>query len=240
MIVLAGSPDPRTAVKPGPTGLEPLLSGFNVNLGDKYIVGLLSGQPLILDMPAAFTDSAARARNPIAMTLRRFQTTLRLPREVTAVPQGNPEYRATPLLGTLADVTWLEEEFPQSFARMMDELRKDPGRKQYTDRTRVVGVTVADSSAAARLAVYGSGLIASDDWARETRGTAPVEFDLIGVTIDWLRDRPPVPTGVLAKTYTSYTFPPKVDTGRILWFPLGLAVLVVAGLGAGVWVIRRK
>jgi F0F1-type ATP synthase assembly protein I len=31
-----------------------------------------------------------------------------------------------------------------------------------------------------------------------------------------------------------------VDTMRILYLPLGLAFLTVLGLGAGVWVIRRR
>ena len=62
------------------------------------------------------------------------------------------------------------------------------------------------------------------------------------MAIDWLRDRPPLPTTVETKTYVEYK-PPEpvsVDTTRLLWLPLGLGLLLVTGLGAGVWVIRRK
>jgi len=99
---------------------------------------------------------------------------------------------------------------------------------------------VSDTSGTARLAVYGCGLTASDAWAQSSPGTAPAEFDLIGVTIDWLRDRPPLPPGITTKTYTVYTFPPKVDSTRLQWLPLGLSFLTVAGLGTGVWMMRRK
>ena len=30
------------------------------------------------------------------------------------------------------------------------------------------------------------------------------------------------------------------DVNRMIWVPVGLSVLVVLGLGAGVWVVRRK
>jgi hypothetical protein len=241
LVVLAGNPDPREAKRPAPTGLEPLLAEFNITLGNKYILNRLEGQYVIDVAPAVFSEDALRAKNTIAMTLRRFGVTMIWPREVTPAAPGNPAYRATRLLETNTDFAWLEDEFPENFREVVANLRQDAARKQLT-ASKTVGAVSAESGpgGAARVAVYGSSDIASDSWASRTSGTAPVEFDLIGVTIDWLRDRPPVPTGVTAKTYTSYTFPPKVDTGRILWFPLGLAVLIVAGLGAGVWVIRRK
>jgi hypothetical protein len=67
-------------------------------------------------------------------------------------------------------------------------------------------------------------------------------FDLIGSTLDWLRDRPPVPAGVTSKTYETYTLPnPKtIDKTRLTYLPVGLALLIVAALGIGVWVTRRR
>jgi hypothetical protein len=239
LIVLAGNADPREARKPAPTGLEGLLQRFNVSLGSSYLFAIDGGQPLIDSLPCGFTESAVRAKNPVAQTLRRFMIRMVLPREVSAAPQGSPEFKATPVLATATDLVWSEPEFPENMNRMLADLQQHPERKQVT-RTKTVGVLAAESGGTARLAVYGSGFIASDAWAQENRGTAPVEFDLVGVTIDWLRERPPIPPGVTTKQYTAYTFPPKVDTTRLLWLPLGLTVLSVAALGAGVWVIRRK
>ncbi len=78
---------------------------------------------------------------------------------------------------------------------------------------------------------------------RHPPDSAPITFDLIGVTVDWLRDRPPVAAvGIEAKKYQEYRFPEPagVDTTRLLYLPLTLGLLAVVGLGAGVWVIRRK
>lgn len=237
LIVLAGTPDPRDARKPVPTGLEPLLQSFNINLGNSYLFAIEGGQPVLVDIPTGFTESAIRAKNSIAQTLRRFLPVMRFPREVSAVAPGSPEFKATSILVTATDFVWSESELPDNLNRMLADLQ----HKQVV-RAKTVGVVAADAgpNGTGRVAVYGSGLIASDAWAQESRGTAPVEFDLIGVTIDWLRDRPPVPTGVTSKTYSTYTFPAKVDTTRLIWLPLGLTFLIVAGLGAGVWVIRRK
>jgi hypothetical protein len=243
LIVLAGCPDPTRTKKVPPTGLEPVLAEFNITLGDKFIFTRLQGQYVLDAAPAAFSEEAARAKNPIAMSLRRYQITAIWPREVTVLTPGNPAYRATPLLMTDTDFAWLEEEFPENFNVVIKNLRQDAVRKRLTEH-KTIGVVSGEpgqrNEFLGRVAVYGSSDIASDSWASRTRGTVPVEFDLIGVTIDWLRERQPVPTGVTSKAYTAYTFPPKVDNTRLLWLPLGLAFLTVLGFGAGVWVIRRK
>lgn len=247
MIVMAGAPLPQESRKVTPTGLEPLLKEFNVTLGDKYVFGMEGREMVIGEMPVGFSQGAARSRNSIVLTLRNHPPTLVLPREVSVAPGGAPTLRATPLLLTLTDLTWLEDEYPQNDRQMMAELQRNARLKQLSESPRPVMAVVSEADAApgasggtARLAVIGSGMIGSNAWASRVRGTAPVEFDLIGATVDWLRDRPPVPAGITTKTYTAYAFPAKVDSTRLLWLPLGLAVLTVVALGTGVWVIRRK
>lgn len=235
LIVLAGNPSPRDARKPGPTGLEPLLRTFNVNLGSQYLFSRDEGKYHLEDVPTQFNPAAfSRDRNPIAMTLRRYPPAMFLPREVGIAP-GNPENKALELLFTATDFVWSEPEFPDNPQKMLAELNK---KQLY--RYKSVGVVVSDSKGSPRLAVYGSGAIASDFWIEAVGTEAPREFDLISVTIDWLRERPPLPPGVETKTYSIYTLPPKIDPTRLQYLPLALAMLVVAGFGGGVWVMRRR
>ena len=89
--------------------------------------------------------------------------------------------------------------------------------------------------------VFGSSAIVADDMARRSRSN-PATFDLMSVTIDWLRDRPPGPTEAEAKRYTNYQFPAPdtIDRMRMVAFPIGLMLLLVAGLGTALWAVRRK
>ena len=104
-------------------------------------------------------------------------------------------------------------------------------------------MTVSEKGTA-RAVVFGNSFFVSDDAVRQSRSaSAPLSFDLIGVSIDWLRDKPSIAVaGIESKKYSEYRFPQPagVDTMRILYLPLGLAFLTVLGLGAGVWVIRRR
>ena len=250
LIVLAGcSPD---AKKVSPTGLEDLLKTFNVNLSNKFMLSISADRRVPASVTlAGFTREAVEAKNPVARTLRQYSLELILPREVSTLGGpaggGNPAFTALTILQTKAEGgAWLEDEIPTNMNEAMARARQT-GQLRH----RTVGVVVSEGggmpgmpggSATGRIAVYGNGLMVSDAYASQFQSESPVTFDLIGVTIDWLRDRPPVPTGVVSKTYTTYIFPnPKtVDTTRLLYFPLGLGLLLVAGLGAGVWVIRRK
>ena len=61
----------------------------------------------------------------------------------------------------------------------------------------------------------------------------------MGSTLDWVRERPTV-TGITEKPYSVYQFKPGFSEFRMLLVPLLMSLLIVLGLGAGVWVIRRK
>ena len=62
----------------------------------------------------------------------------------------------------------------------------------------------------------------------------------MGGTVDWLRDRPALGIGVEAKKYKTFTLPASANDTRGLWFPLLFALLLVTGMGVGVWMVRRR
>jgi hypothetical protein len=239
LVVLSGATLPdqrhRTVV---PTGLEGLLAQFNVGLGEKYVFALSADRRIDpTSPPVGFTVEAVKAQNPIARLFRRISILMVLPREVTALTTS-PTFTAKALLATDTEGgAWVEAEFPTNINRSV-AMADQSGNLR---RAVTVGVVVSEGTTA-RLAVFGDGFIFSNFIARGYAPESPPAFDLLGATIDWLRDRPPVPAGVLSKTYSMYALPnPKtIDTARLRYLPLWLALLGVGGVGIGVWVTRRQ
>jgi hypothetical protein len=244
LIVLVGAhagPD-RKMIK---TGLEPLLSELNVQLGTKFVYNLPSQfLPRVDRVLAGFSRSAER--NPILQAIIKVSPviTFASPREVEPTTT-NPTFTATDLM--LSDGrTWTEDEAIADFRAVVEPmLQSIPAQRArgVSSAARSLAVTISEGQTA-RAAVFGNSHFVSDETFRQSRAeTAPLSFDLFGVTVDWLRDRPSIAAaGIEAKRYTEYRFPQpaSVDTMRILYLPLGLAFLTVLGLGAGVWVIRRR
>lgn len=257
MIVLAGAtsgPDGKGMLK---TGLEPLLAEFNVRLGDKFIYTFPTDQTPRPKLTLVGFSQAA-ASNPIVQTVAPTVRALRfqVPREVAAMQGGNPAFKADVLMATLrGQVTWLESESVAIDNNLLRDLIQTPAvaaRKELSEDSRPVAVVVSESSApnphggpppsgTGRLLVIGNAFVFSDKVAEGSRST-PITFDMIGVGIDWLRDRPALASSIESKTYKEYQ-PPEpaaINDTRLKYLPLGLAMLLVTGLGAGVWVIRRK
>jgi hypothetical protein len=232
------------------TGLEALLREFKVALGDRVV---MSQETRELDSPelaaVMFAPAAVRNRHPVAAALGE-KAIFVAPnwRPVGAAREGNPALRPTPLLITLPGrANWLEEERPRDLDRIINEFRTNPSvqvTKQLTESPRSVGVVVSEGEPgreSGRVAVFGNGLIVSDAMVRQGRGEAdPITYELMGGTIDWLRDRPALNIGIESKKYKTVTLPPSADQTRGLWFPLLFALLVVTGFGASVWIVRRR
>jgi hypothetical protein len=222
------------------TGLEGLLTEFNVQLFDRALYGEPTRE---LDPALAvvqFAPPAIQARNPIALALGEkagFITPNWRPVFV-ANPQPDSPFRVVPLLMTRPGrYSWFEEEKPFDPNQVWEEIRVRPAKGRRSNPVSV-GVVVSES-ASGRAAVFGNGLIFSDAVVHPGQCDPP-SFDLLSATVDWLRDRPTLGIGVEAKKYKEFAFPIASDETRGLWLPLALTMLVVAGAGAGVWVVRRK
>jgi hypothetical protein len=115
-------------------------------------------------------------------------------------------------------------------------------QKQLSENPRSVGVIVTEGGSG-RVVAIGNSRFVTDEYARQFRQD-PRSFGVIGASVDWLRDKETsvAVAEIEAKKYTEFKFPPPaaVDFTRLVWLPLGLALLTVVGLGAGVWVIRRR
>ncbi|MCE9560897.1 MAG: GldG family protein [Planctomycetes bacterium] len=251
LVVLAG-------IVPGPngqgvtkTGLEDLLREMNVGLGNRFIYTFPREEgETFLECIAGFTDVAVKSGNEIAVTMYQAAPTVTfdLPREVEPLTTA-PGFQAIPLLGSTT-ATWIEDDrIPEAMLReTYVTLNRNPAireAKRLTRGVRSLGVAVSDTSTPNKptpfAVVYGSGEFVSDRAVQKRRNAVPVA--LMGVSIDWLRNRPSIGGKELeAKRYSEYQFPKPstVDATRLEYLPIALALLTIIGLGGGVWIIRRS
>lgn len=243
------------------TGLEALLREFSVEMSDRAIYGEETRQVEPEQSVVVFAPPAIRARNPVAVTLGEKAVFLAPNWRPVGAAAATGPLRPLPLMMTLPGrFTWLESEEPRDVNQVMRDFQRPEVRaaKQLSEQPRVVAVVVSetlpdpqdvpgqppppgrDRRETGRLAVFGDGLLFSDQVAEQNPGGDPVTFDLLSATVDWLRDRPSLGIGAEAKKYKTYTFPVTADDTRTLWLPFLFSMLLVGGAGAGVWMIRRR
>ncbi|VTU01381.1 ABC-type uncharacterized transporter OS=Singulisphaera acidiphila (strain ATCC BAA-1392 / DSM 18658 / VKM B-2454 / MOB10) GN=Sinac_5949 PE=4 SV=1: ABC_transp_aux [Gemmataceae bacterium] len=260
LLVLAGAAPGPNNQGMAKTGLEDLLTTLNVRLGDKFVYSIPQDRRQDFRQTiAGITNVAVAAKNEVAVTMMKVSPAvmLELPREVAAAGP-NSDYQPLPLLVT-DGITWLEDDRVDEaqIEQVVEQLnnRAVQIRKNVMEGGRPVAALVSQGAAPAGrgapptggtpvAAVYGNAQFVSDAVGRRmSPDAAPLTYKLVGVTLDWLRDRPSVfGSDMEGKKYAEYQFPQAstVDTTRALYFPLALTFLTVVGLGTAVWFVRRK
>ena len=104
-----------------------------------------------------------------------------------------------------------------------------------------VGVAVADRDGKPRAFVIGDYGFISTSILQTEPVQGPINYALLRSCVEVLVERPVAKVGIDPKS-TSFFVLPKGDIKwvNILWVPLGLMVLTLAGTGAGIWIVRRK
>jgi hypothetical protein len=254
LIVLAGAapgPNDKGIAK---TGLEPLLAEFNVRLGEKFLYAEPSQEiPRHNYLLVRFNP---KLDNPVAQQFARMGLLFENPREVSPIQGGNPQFQAAVLMySPPGRPTWLEDDrlALNDVNRVIKDMNENEAvqtRKNLSDGPRMLAVVVSEGGAPSphggpppaakgRLMVIGNSSLFSDAIAERMKNPP---LDIIGTGIEWLRDRPPLASEAEVKKYKEYQppEPASVDTTRLVYLPLGLALLLVTGFGTGVWVMRRK
>ena len=248
LIVLAGATPNLDGRGMALTGLESLLNEYNVDLGRKFIYTFHTRfNPR--SVLAKFNFSGPAAQNPIVQALGQQFPQMAFPpsRTVTPITTGGG-FQATTIMQTLPNLeTWLEDDQLMQLSPTMQALNNSEAarvQKQFSAAPRPLMVAVTEPGGTGRVVVIGNAFIVSDDAAQMLRSQSdsPPTFNLVGVSIDWLRDRPPLPSGVENKVYKDFNVPDPVaiNNTRLLYLPLGLGMAIVIGLGVGVWAVRRR
>ncbi|MBN9518010.1 Gldg family protein [bacterium] len=252
-----GAKDKRMAK----TGIEGLAADLGVKIGEKYIYSFPLPQfQLGPRNTSVVFASTATGEHPIIQPFPQLRFTWGVARELSAAGAGPGGFTVTPLMSTLPRrPTWLEDEELDSPLQAYQELIESETlirAKAATERGRWVAVASAEGGTPPnpmnphaaggeqkpRLVVYANASMFSNAAPPVRGGGTPPSYELMSASIDWLRERPVIAAEIEAKPYTVYNFPAaeSLNETRLIWLPLGLALFAVAGLGAGVWVIRRK
>ena len=240
LVLLSGTPQPAAGPVPK-LGLEEVLTELNVQLVDQYLYGERTDQMNPDEMAVIVYPPAVAAGNTVAKAFASVALLLPDCRMVTRL-QDKPALTTMPVLVTSPGRgTWLEEVPSLRPQQTWLDFEGSPAlqrSKQVSSGSRPIAYFISEGSTN-RAAIFGSSGFITDAVAG-TGAATPRSFELLGGTIDWLRDRPTVAAGSGGKTYSDFRINANLDSVRLYTVPLALAVCTIIGIGASVWVVRRK
>ncbi|MFL5243254.1 MAG: Gldg family protein [Gemmataceae bacterium] len=249
------------------TGLEALLAGFNVEVGNDRILRLDERNP---ERVLVVANPELRETNPVATALEGVGFNWSRVRTVQPKMEGNPmqpgsTFRAEPLLVAIAQPNqiWAETDFGLNAAALAKDILSNPRKAENQEKiaqifsNQVLSVAVAVSetppvdpmnpharlsskgSPKPRMVVIGNAVFASDQYLGGPLGANSASFDLLTSCLAWLREKPNS-IGLDPKDRDRYRLEPTTNISRLLFLPSGLMLLGIVGFGVGVWVIRRR
>ena len=245
------------------TGLEGLLREFNVKVGNDRILSLAADKPeeMIVTGNPRSDNRVTQAFNPRLPTTRGFF--FHEPRRVEAAQVnaptlqvdlvlitagGHPVYEETNLTASAVDLRnayikrWESGEVPND-RRPRDRVPVAVGVSETVPRSGLPrGHQPVKGDAVPQVMVFGDASWLTSR-AIAARGGAS-NLDLFDSCVSWLRGRYGLGKGVAdPKQVTEFTLRGKVapnQVSRLQWLPLWLLLITIAGLGGGIWLIRRR
>jgi hypothetical protein len=244
------------------TGLEPLLMEYNVQPGDGRILDLDGAKPGSVVVTADF-DS----RNPIAAAFRPSGSRVipgflfddvRPIRPLPGTPPASHYVAEAVLEAWMQYGPWVEKDLRADPVQLVNSLRK-AGRQEWekklSQQPLPVAVAVSEPVASAppgdphdfmrpreqrpRLAVFGDSTWVSN---REmARSQARLNYQLFANTLSWLREKSAGPTFADPKDRSVFSLSPSPGlAARLDLLPALIMFVGIIGLGAGIWVVRRR
>ena len=239
-----------------PTGLEPLLSQFGVEVSNERILcqpfreggRVFDSDVVILQVPAQLEGSA----NPLARAFSQeniITSSVRVIRPAAAPP--NPMLRAETLLATPEGMdVWAESDLTADRNRTWREMDSNPESKKRLTKSLPAAVFVTESAqpigmpnspppaVKPRLVVFGDTSFVTNALASEG-GSFPTDFAFFASTLDWLSERP-TSIGAGSRSLKYYSLSPTTSGIALVFLPGVIAIVVILGLGLGVWTVRRR
>jgi len=237
-----------------PTGLEKLLSDYGVNAGADF-VQILANENKPRQVPARFNP---KSKNPIAQAFGRVLLPFQDARSVIPAPAPPPGKSVEALLVPLGQHGPFVETNPaRDPVEVVSKLLAGPEYKLRAVLRGDLSIAVAVSQSSAPADPFHKGMNAdpstssprmivfgASKWVLNEEmkgGVGELRGDLFNSCVSWLRERAAIGQKEGVKTRQAYRINIDVkDKSRVRELPLGLMVLGVVGVGAGVWVVRRR
>ncbi len=208
-----------------PTGLEPILQRWGINVGYDYVKdpdNTITGQDVIV---------RKFGQHPVVSALVQFSLQMILPRPIGRVDWQNPPAGA-PQVDELAysspDSTLAGDpaEPPHSYPLMV-----------AVEQKSVAGV--ASPRGNTRIMVTGDSIFLGNHYIEGGEGGANRDF--LSAAVNWLLDRPSLLQGIGPRPVTEFRLLMTQDQRReVRWLLLGVLPGAVLLLGGLVWLVRRK
>jgi uncharacterized membrane protein len=241
LLVLAGASPSADGKTLATNGLEELLATWGITLGmEQIFCEQYSREAETIQYPVVTV--LPESQSPVAREFANRPFPFPRARMVSAAPAapGQPTQAESLLETKPGTKTFLDVPDLRSAFLTYTELAGNASvreAKKFGPEPRSVAVTVRDGPTT-RAIVIGSGEVFSDQWLQRIQPSS-YAVELFAGLVDALRERPAV-ASLASKDYGTYLPPSDEHMTRMFWLPILLVPLVVAAIGVGVWVVRRK
>lgn len=240
------------------TGLENLMAEFGVRVGNDIIYHdsridpnqLPPFQVAVMLNP----DESVRNRNQLVASFEPLLIPLVRVRSVQPLPPGAPDsnrFRVDPIMVVHQRWgIWAETNLSaDSIAILNEYIKRAELAKKLSDTNIPVAVAVNETSPAVpgnphafmdekpRMLVFGDATWVGNRLMSPRAN--PTYHDLFASSLAWLREKP-ASIGIEAKKRDTYSLSPDANVSRMVWLPAIFMFVGIIGLGAGVWVVRRR
>jgi hypothetical protein len=238
--------------------IEPFLAEYGVEVGNERLCAFsLERSPRVVSVVGT-----PQSTNPVAKRFRQLAIPLRDVRSVSAA-RTPPGFTVEPILQTISprdQPVWKEPNLNADVSKtIIDALKKPEAARaleaRFSHEPIPVAVAVGKDKGSdptdphasfrknmePRMVVFGDATWATDPYVGSPNGG--IVFDIFSGSLSWLRDRPDLGTLIPPKERDRYVVKSEnLDNlfAFLKWVPVAVMLVGIVGLGAAVWVVRRR